>query len=365
MFIFSLMLVVERLFGMLRYLEVHFLGIGQSAIQKSSLLYMRNSCFSLTFYIAAMAVAVFNYFGDGDSPANVPIILILVGYLGSFTLLAIQVLFFFPQGGRHKEVSIPMNVDFALHRNGEWIMLMLGECVFNLLVVAVPYETSEYYATFYVSVLTVILLQYLHSMSQPNSADFHALRRHKNAGIGWHALQHVYSFSLVSFGAAFTFFLTSFAYDYGGRLLADYETDSYQTQAANLFGGSLAIIFFCLDIMILLHLGVEESRNRCVCKHTKQKNLKGIFLVIFRILLLAFTATLGLWQTEPENLSIIGLALILVQLFLRRLGGRYLSHEHAIELETKYTAEHNVPMSDADAGDADWPNVTHARAERS
>ena len=32
---------------------------------------------------------------------------------------------------------IPMNVSFYIHRVGEWTLLMLGECVFSLVIVPI------------------------------------------------------------------------------------------------------------------------------------------------------------------------------------------------------------------------------------
>ena len=53
-----------------------------------------------------------SYYGDGDSNStDVPVWLCLAGYLYFLSHLIIMVLFCFPSGGRHKEVSVPMNID--------------------------------------------------------------------------------------------------------------------------------------------------------------------------------------------------------------------------------------------------------------
>ena len=92
-------------------------------------------------------------------------------------------------------------------------MLMLGESILSLLIVDVPGEDTDYFATFYCCLMTVILLQYLHFRSQPHSADDHAMRRDKNAGWAWSLTQFVYSASLIALGAAFTIFVLDFSYD--------------------------------------------------------------------------------------------------------------------------------------------------------
>ena len=244
-------------------------------------------------------------------------------------------------------------------------MLMLGESIFSLLIVDVPNENNDFFTTFYCGILTVILLQYLHFRSQPHDPDGHAMRRSKNAGIGFSILNHAYSFALVTLGAAFTVFLTAFADEDEERRLASASTssgldaESRRERGAHIFCGSLAVVFFCLDSMNFLHLGLDESRGRCLCKKTKKKNVKGIILVVVRLGVLAFTATLSQWESEPENLAVIGLICVLMQLLLRKLGAKYLTHSQVHMLDPHGQCEAKQRHGE----EAQWPNVTHAQAE--
>jgi hypothetical protein len=265
--------------------------------------------------------------------------------------------------------TVPLNVDFTIHRNGEWTMLMLGESVFSLLIVEVPHETNMFYTTFFCGMLTVILLQYLHFRSQPHHADDHALRRSKDAGIWWNNMNIVYSFFLVCLGADYTFFLSDYTSDSsqagrrlvgGGRDLAGsvestYDPEELRVRAARLYSASLAIIFFSLDVMTLLHLGIDESRNRCICLQRKRKNYKGIVLIVLRLGVLGFTATMGLWTTDPANLAVLGVVCVAVQILFRKLGGQFLSHAQVHALNP------DIPEDESDS-EGSWPNVTHARA---
>jgi hypothetical protein len=256
-----------------------------------------------------------------------------------------------------------MNIDFMIHRSGEWTMLMLGESIFSILVVDV---TKEGVSVFYCSLLTVVFLQILHFQSQPHDADSHALRRSKNSGILWNMFQLVYSLALVVLGATFTFFL-AFSDGGGGRrlggrsLASAYDLEADIVAAANLFGGTLAIIFFCLDSMTLLHLGMEESQDRCVFKG--RRNFKGMGLVALRLGLIVFTATLSQWVTKPKDLAIIGMFCVLAQLLLRKFGCTYLTHPQICAVADNAKAKQVVIADDSETGDAQWPNVTHARAE--
>jgi hypothetical protein len=241
----------------------------------------------------------------------------------------------------HFKSIVPMNVDFVMHRTGEWTMLMLGESVFSILIVDIPDEGTDFYVTFYCSVLTVVFLYYLHFQSQPNNPESHAIRRNKDASMFWFIFQQVYSLALVSLGAAFTFFLMSFAN--GGslalepekqaRFLAGGVEEDVHDQANILFCDSLAMVFFCLDVMTMLHLGFKESHERCICKQTNKVNVQAFLLLAFRAGLVVFTATMYMWEEDHRNLCIIALACVLTQLFLRRVGKKYASHNqvHALE----------------------------------
>ena len=256
-------------------------------------------------------------------------------------------------------------------------MLMLGESIFSLLIVYVGKEGDSFYTVFYCGILTVIFLQLLHFQSQPHEADSHASRRSKNAGILWSWCQHIYSLALVLLGAAFTFFLT-FSDDmlyYDGRRRnlagsASVLTGEEIETAAHLFCGSLAVVFFSLEIMSFLHLGFRESRDRCDLEGGK--NYAGILLVAFKVGVVVFTATLSQWETNPETLTIIALCTVISQLGMRRLCSTFLSH-HGTHCDTAahqssttaqpYQTTDETPLSDSATGEAEWPNVTHARAE--
>lgn len=174
MFVLSLCLVIERVLAVTRSVEIYWFGLGQtSVLRQVAIRDIRSMVLSGSFYLAAAIVSGLEYYGNSNNsgsgsgaralaaaetttygttePTNIPIILVLVGFVGNYVLFSLFVIFCFPGGGRHKDTNVPMNVDFALHRNGEWIMLMLGESIFSLLIVDVPNETTEFHITFYLS----------------------------------------------------------------------------------------------------------------------------------------------------------------------------------------------------------------------
>ena len=392
MFVFCLCCTLEQVMYIVKYAELYFWGVGQRAnLKHVAVREVKITLMIASFYLGATLVAALEFFprqssyrralagGDeneqlnsdndddyddssGNDVNDTPIGLCLGGVLFSLLYLVLNVFFCIPQDGKHKEITVPLNVDFVLHRFGEWIMLMMGESIFSILIVSVDEESKEHYGTFYASILSVILLQYLHFTSQPHHADGHAMRRSIRAGIVWHVLNHAYSLALVCLGAAFTFFLTDFNdSDDRRRQLAGgggddgLSGDTRQKRAATLFSESLATVFLCLDGMTLLHLGFHSARNRCVCPRSKKRNYIGIVLVLIRVALIFVTATMTQFtgETSPEKLSLWGFAAIIVQLIIRKLGNHYLKPpETAID-----ASDH-----DDDLPSATWPNVTVAQA---
>jgi len=429
MFSFALTLCLEQFVMIVRNVELYFKGVGQREVLKQvALRDLRFQAISLTFYGAAVLLATLEFFprqdsdnegyrlvrglaggeensetydgSAGDEEYHIPIGLCLAGFAASILYMSVEVVFFYPKGGKHKEFTVPLNVDFYTHRYGEWTMLMLGESIFSIIIVDVSDENKQYFGTFYASLLTVILLQYLHFKSQPHHADGHAVRRSKDAGIGWMLLVHIYSFSLVCLGAAYTFFLTDFeskSSDSGEKDSSHYVEDDPSSSygenekdgtynrflagggeasddvdkdqaAANLFAYSLAICFLCLDGMTMFHVGLQNFNSRCYDEETRRLNYAGCLLLFLRVALLVFTATLAKWETEPEKLSVLGFTCVVVQLILRKMGNRHLTEKGWAKSLSKLSLSSaslrkkgNAKRTDS-AQPASWPNVTTAVA---
>ena len=241
-----------------------------------------------------------------------------------------------------------MNVGFTVHRYGEFIMLMLGESIFSLLIVFLPEQDLRFYVAFLGGILSVTLLQYLHFRSQPHDAESHAMRRSKNAGVLWALFMQAYAFSLVTLGATFTIFLTFFLMSSPDRRLAGasfLDPNQHLSRAGHLFSASLTTVFVCLDAMNILHIGVQESSARCHCSAGKGKNVKGILIVAAKGVLTITTATLSQWLHQPEEFACAGVVCVMMQLLLRRLGVSYLRRSRSNEIQVNH-----------------WPNTTEARA---
>jgi hypothetical protein len=190
----------------------------------------------------------------------------------------------------------------------------------------------------------------------------------------WNITNQIYSAALICLGAAFKMFLYEFTYE-ERRLLfeeeMDYETtprllaggggsefsaDDRKQRSANIYCAAMAVIWFCMDLMLFLHSGFTKLNGRCRCAETKTYSHKGVVLVFLRVALLGFIATLSQWETDPQKVSWIGLGATCVQLLLRTLGNFLFRDEFEDEDEGER------PSEERDPEEMKWPNVTHAAA---
>jgi small-conductance mechanosensitive channel len=248
-------------------------------------------------------------------------------------------------------VTVPTNVNFLIRRYGEWIMLMLGESVLSLLIVDIV-ESSDYYITIITGLISIILLQYLHYQSQPSDPNLHAYRRSLVSSFLFYYLMQIYSFALIVFGATYKMLLYEFIYrekydkNYSGStrvrglifhvlnhhprfLVGDSDSNTLSSQLspeereqrdAHFFSGSLSVIFFCLDALSLAHRGIGTQWKRCECADTNLKKFLAWVLVLCRLLLLIFVASLSQYITDPTQIAVIGVTVVVTQLCIRFVG---------------------------------------------
>ena len=131
MFVFCLCLCLEDVLEAVKCIEEYYVGVGQkNAVQNAARITLYNVGFTLLFHVPALIVAALEFFPrsssdykrrlaeddekalydqeksgyEEKSTTNVPILLLLIGYWVVILSLAIRVIFFFPQNGKHKEM---------------------------------------------------------------------------------------------------------------------------------------------------------------------------------------------------------------------------------------------------------------------
>lgn len=242
-----------------------------------------------------------------------------------------------------------MNVDYSIHRYGEWVMLLLGESVLSLLIVKfIP--SQGYQQVFYCGVVSIALLQYLHFRSQPHHADEHAMRRSRTAGIFFVSVLQIYSIALVVMGTSFKMLLYEQVYEDEAvaapdanhtrratstilsRLLADataapsastsateIDKKNHEKNVAMFYCISLAVVWFCLDVMLLLHRGIKKHQDD-VSRCGRLRCITIGVLILCRVALVVFMATFWLTEVRPAVLTFVGLWCIVLQLVTREAG---------------------------------------------
>ena len=145
-----------------------------------------------------------------------------------------------------KDTTIPMNIEYCLHRYGEWTMLMIGESILSL-IVGVPLKNKfPFYFVFACGFFVATSLQFIHYATQPMEADEHAMRRKAGAGVTWTNLMLLQSACFVSLGVYL-------------KILLKYATYSYmKDKYAILLCASYAGVYCTTQMMKATHCGLHK-----------------------------------------------------------------------------------------------------------
>ncbi len=342
-FMFCLANLAGSMHGLLYSGEIAFIWVdGDDSAKHQGVKDVKHSLVTVCFNVASTVYAGFLHYSehyDGNPVNHGPMIIMWVSWLSkpAATYLFYVVL---AGGTDFKKFSVPINIDFVIHRIGEWTMLMLGESILSLLIVNDVHHKAqvEYYTTFYVGIVSVTLLQVLYFRTQPHSADHHAMRRTRKSGIAFNYFIQFYSAALIVVGASYNMLLSEYTEKYFNdaedknedyeRWLAESSStkDGVSTKErreviSRRFGLGLFFTFICLECLTLCHAGFVSRKSRF---HDDDGNLriKHMLVVIFgRAFTAIFCGTYWLWwNPEPYVDAIIGLSAILVQVSVQYMS---------------------------------------------
>ena len=250
---------------------------------------------------------------------------------------------------------VPNNIDYMIHRYGEWIMLMIGESILSLLIVETT-EAGNYYTITTFGVLTVILLAILKMESDPSHAEDHALWGNLRNAMSYSLLIQLLSMSLIAFGVCYKIFLKDAlkaeqkedAGDKYGRMLASVGSTSDEAAAA-LFTGALSFVLLSLEIILLTHNGVKkaisrlfhEQENADSSENVQPNRFRGKFnvpivvIAFVKLAVILFATTLNRWTSQLAILTVCGFVIVFIMALTRVLGWAFIHHKKAIAEATK------------------------------
>lgn len=324
--IFAAALFVECISRVHRLFDVYYNVEGGDEARHQSSDDIRRKVATSMFYLAAALVAGYDYFFQPptNTTNDVPILLCGAAYVFEILYFLSNLYCIVPNSRLSmREIRVPMNLEFTLHRMGEWVMLMLGESVLSLLI-APQSKGARYYVTFYTGILAVTQLQYLFFRTQPFEARDHATRRSRSGGFLFTWMLVVYSGSLIVFGGAYKLTLDQYLLmetKGPNTLIGLYTVAEREQRIANLFCWSLTVSMVTLDIMLIAHRGAKDNLARLF--GNTGCNCVPFMVFLFDIALNVFTVTLSRWVTSLETLSVLGCLIVTSHLFLRVFGLRY------------------------------------------
>jgi hypothetical protein len=257
------------------------------------------------------------------SIADLPISLLFIAYV--FDILFTLVRKIGKVNSKKKDVRdyfVPSNIDFQIHRFGEFTMLMIGESVLSLLIVGTT-EAKNYYVTECLGILTVVVIQLLKFESEPSHADNHCLWRNMNAAFYYSLLIQILSMGLIAFGTSFKVMLkTIYNYEEEDNHNGDYEEEHRSRHLAetpaidtrisiNLYCFSLVVVLVSIELMASSHMGLKK-KYKLLFKHDATGHWKlrwrAILVSGTKLALLTFVATSSIWLESTIALSGVGFA---------------------------------------------------------
>lgn len=348
-------------------------AVGGPEARNGARLQLYRKIIALAVYGFGFAIATLDYFTEENLLGSEeeeeeeyvnywPAYLMIVGYLFEFLIfpLALSLILIPSWGISHKEVFVPINIEYTIHRIGEWVMLMLGESVLSILTIPQreflsPNEDSFHYSVnFFCGILTVTMFQYLFFRTQPAEAKDHAMRRSEMGGRAYVNGHTVYSASLILVGCSYKMMLSR------EEMLkqAEEEHVDYDIEAriALVYAISQAVSFLSLDFVTFTHRGFGVNVGR-FCPQDRNGNSRcaTIPLIVLSINLLLTFLTLNLSMIHDMTLlSLYGCGLVFCQVLLRTFGLRYFPVTVAQMEQALHSDYASFSEDDARA----WPNVT-------
>merc|ERR1719230_1446225 len=313
-------LFAESLISIVLALELYFFAEGDtSSIRNQVGITLTYYIPMMGFYLGASVVAGHGYGNGLDynswNVGDLPMALLFFAMLYSLVWDLITAFTVWSEKNSNiKLYMVPMNIDYQIHRFGEFTMLFFGEAVLSLLIVGHNASFSEYsnsnsiyyYGIAMVGVVNTIILQWYKYETEHHHAEHHCLLRGNKYLLFYTWFTMLLCITLVTFAISFKLALkdavkySDNASEYNDRMLAggEYYVPEYLTK--NLFCWTLAGILGMIEMMMYSHSGLKSF----VLSFNMQRLLHDAFTWALIILII----TLPFWVDNFMTMAGIGFA---------------------------------------------------------
>lgn len=107
-----------------------------------------------------------------------------------------------------REKTVPIHVEYAINRIGEYVMVMLGESIISIIITGLT-PSANFIGTYFLCYFLVATLSLLIFGAQPTHADQHAMRRNASRAIFFFMVFSIQAMALICIGVGFKLILTS------------------------------------------------------------------------------------------------------------------------------------------------------------
>lgn len=207
----------------------------------------------------------------------------------------------------------PINIDFIIHRNGEFMFLMLGETVLQLVIQNEEHGTWEHYAAMGAGYALVLAMLYTYHITEPHAAEHHAFRRSSEAGVAYQLAYQFKAVAVLLVGIGVKLVL------YHPTMEGEFFSDAQRLQ----LGLACSLSFGLQMVMHPLHTGLRYYYSpKTLATHPRRAAL-----IVLRLILVCGMSAIALPSQPPYTLLCAEAALGLLQCALIHTEMHHTGHD--------------------------------------
>jgi len=193
---------------------------------------------------------------------------------------------------------VPLCIEYSIERNLEWMMLMVGEAVFSLLIVPVEH-TTQFYIIFIVGCVSVSCVFYQQLNNYMLDSSRHALKLKALRGFMFEVSRVVLSVTLVAYGVSFKV------------LLEKADKSTLDPKYIKLYAIPLGLSLFISDLSWVLNdTGVQPPGFVNYWKTVLQNQHTELGRRVLRIWIAKLAIVAVCFSMESMDLDAIGVSLL-------------------------------------------------------